>query len=207
MATREMSTTTKKAGKQEMLNSYVRNLSDTGSDRFYTKPCGKGRVLFTGPDGLCDHRVKVLEPARYVGIGIMSPEGTSELSYLWRAAATTSHPLPRSKRVGEIGWKVQSCDDVELPENCHQIMRGEFRQFGEDRHTHLYQNPWLPKPQSSKDAKVVEHVNNPLQASFTNRPNSRPVSTIKPLPQFKESRRHSISSSSTETTEFVKWNK
>lgn len=48
MATRDMSTTTKKAGKQEMLNSSVRNLSNAGSDRFYTKPCGKGRVLFTG---------------------------------------------------------------------------------------------------------------------------------------------------------------
>lgn len=39
---------------------------------------------FTGPDGIRDHQASVLDPNTYVGIGTMSPEGTSDLNYLWR---------------------------------------------------------------------------------------------------------------------------
>lgn len=39
---------------------------------------------FTGPDGIRDHDTSVLDPNTYVGIGTMSPEGTSDLNYLWR---------------------------------------------------------------------------------------------------------------------------
>ena len=38
----------------------------------------------TGPDGIRDHQASVLDPNTYVGIGTMSPEGTSDLNYLWR---------------------------------------------------------------------------------------------------------------------------
>lgn len=37
-----------------------------------------------GPDGIRDHQATVLDPNTYVGIGTMSPEGTSNLNYLWR---------------------------------------------------------------------------------------------------------------------------
>lgn len=43
-------------------------------------------ILFynIGPDGIQDHQATVLDPNTYVGIGTMSPEGTSNLNYLWR---------------------------------------------------------------------------------------------------------------------------
>ena len=41
-------------------------------------------IYNTGPDGIRDHQASVLDPNTYVGIGTMSPEGTSDLNYLWR---------------------------------------------------------------------------------------------------------------------------
>ena len=41
-------------------------------------------LILTGPDGIRDHQASVLDPNTYVGIGTMSPEGTSDLNYLWR---------------------------------------------------------------------------------------------------------------------------
>ena len=43
---------------------------------------------------------------RYVGEGTMSPEGTSEVDYLWRAPRCTPFPRPKSSVVGEIGWGI-----------------------------------------------------------------------------------------------------
>ncbi|KAK3738056.1 hypothetical protein QZH41_012927, partial [Actinostola sp. cb2023] len=54
-----------------------------GSDKFYTPYIGKGEVVFTGPDAITNQKVNILEPT-YVGIGTMSPEGTSNSDYLWR---------------------------------------------------------------------------------------------------------------------------
>ena len=119
-----------------------------GSDHLYSPYIGKGQVLLTGPDGNCDHRVNVLEPARYVGIGTMSSEGTSELSYLWRAAHTTRHPISKSLKVGGIGWNISQYNDQKLLKSGKQILRGEFRQLCEAGPTHLYQNPWTPHPMS-----------------------------------------------------------
>ncbi|XP_002121517.2 protein SPMIP2 [Ciona intestinalis] len=109
------------------------------------------RMLFTGPDGITDQRVTVEEDNRYVGIGTMSPEGTSELAYLYRPDWRNSPAvLPKHKRVGEIGWGIPKYSDRSYLYTGRQIKRGEFRQSAEDRHTHLYQNPWTPKPQYNK---------------------------------------------------------
>ncbi|XP_002737545.1 protein SPMIP2-like [Saccoglossus kowalevskii] len=110
---------------------------------------GKGAVLFTGPDGIDDYRVNVVRDGRHVGIGTMSREGSSELKYLYRAALRTPHPRPKSSQVGEIGWGIPSYTDRRLLRTGMQIKTGEFRQAAEDRHTHLYQNPWYPPPQRS----------------------------------------------------------
>ncbi|XP_070545047.1 protein SPMIP2-like [Ptychodera flava] len=110
---------------------------------------GKGAVLFTGPDGIGDYRVQVVTNDRYVGIGTMSQEGCSEAKYLYRAAPGTPHPRPRSTRVGEIGWGIPWYTDRQLLRTGMQIKTGEFRQASEDRHTHLYQNPWYPPPERS----------------------------------------------------------
>ena len=128
-----------------------------------------GRVLFTGPDGVRDHRVNVLEPARYIGIGVMSPEGTSELSYLWRAAVTTKHPLSKMKNVGEIGWNVEGGSDIRDLKKRKPLLTGEFRQLSEDRHSHLYQNPWIPHPDSD------EYKIDRLGREFIYRPHNRYV--------------------------------
>ncbi|KAK2573002.1 Uncharacterized protein P5673_002024 [Acropora cervicornis] len=121
-------------------------LSWRGSDKYYNPYIGRGEVLFTGklllynrPDGIRDHQATVLDPNTYVGIGTMSPEGTSNLNYLWRPS-----------RVGEIGWGLQFYTDYQLLRSGHQIKLGEFRQSTEDRHTHLYQNPWYPGPNDEK---------------------------------------------------------
>ena len=64
-------------------------------------------LTVVGPDGIRDHRVKIdPEPHRYVGENAMSPEGTSEVAYLWRAPETMAHPRPKSQCAGEIGWFV-----------------------------------------------------------------------------------------------------
>lgn len=42
-----------------------------------------GSVLFTGPDGLGDHRTKVLDPS-YVGHTTRSPADTADVEYLFR---------------------------------------------------------------------------------------------------------------------------
>ncbi|CAI8033033.1 Uncharacterized protein C4orf45 homolog [Geodia barretti] len=113
-----------------------------------TKP--KGAVLFTGPDGVGNHRTTVADP-RYVGHGFTSPESSSDTQYLYRSAPTCPHPAPKSARVGEVGWgvpKLTHSNDKVL-KSGHQIQLKEFRQAVEDRHTHLYQNPYYPPPPPS----------------------------------------------------------
>ena len=64
-------------------------------------------MTFSGPDGIRDHRVRVdPEPPRYIGEDSMSPEGTSEVAYLWRPPRSMAHPRPKSQCAGEIGWSV-----------------------------------------------------------------------------------------------------
>lgn len=45
-----------------------------------------------GPDGIRDHDTAVLDPNTYVGIGTMSPEGSSDLNYLWRPSKVRLQP-------------------------------------------------------------------------------------------------------------------
>uniref|UniRef100_A0A3B5QC49 Chromosome 23 C4orf45 homolog n=1 Tax=Xiphophorus maculatus TaxID=8083 RepID=A0A3B5QC49_XIPMA len=40
----------------------------------------------------------------YIGVGATSPEATSDLSYLCRAAPDAPPPAPRQSFVGEVGW-------------------------------------------------------------------------------------------------------
>ncbi|XP_034311243.2 uncharacterized protein [Magallana gigas] len=125
----------------------------------------KGRMLFTGPDGNCDHRVTVETDHRYTGIGTMSVEGTSEANYLWRPATATPFPRPRTSNVGEIGWQVPQRTDWSLPITGRQIILGDFRQECENRHSHMYQNPWYPGPYDEivpgSDASIVMNVYRP----------------------------------------------
>ena len=79
-------------------------------------------ACLTGPDGICDHSVTVEPEHRYVGIGTMSQEGTSEVDYLWRAAPSTNFPRPKSAGVGEIGWSVPVDQDWSYPNTARQIM-------------------------------------------------------------------------------------
>ena len=41
--------------------------------------------FFVGPDGVRNHKVTVKDDPTYVGIGTMSREGTSSISYLCRS--------------------------------------------------------------------------------------------------------------------------
>ncbi|XP_077999339.1 uncharacterized protein LOC144452171 [Glandiceps talaboti] len=125
------------------------NSNSTWRAKYGGRAMGKGAVLFTGPDGIGDYRVQVVTHDRQVGIGTMSRESSSEAQYLLRAAPGTPHPRPKSRRVGEIGWGVPWYADRQLLGTDMQIKTGEFRQAAEDRHTHLYQNPWYPPPQRS----------------------------------------------------------
>ena len=64
-----------------------------------------------------------MEPEqRYVGIGTMSREGTSETDYVWRAAPGTPFPRPRTAGVGEIGWAVPDRQDWDYANSSRQIM-------------------------------------------------------------------------------------
>jgi hypothetical protein len=105
----------------------------------------KGEVLFTGPDGVGNYKVEVKE-ASYIGHSTMSPEATSDTRYLCRGATGCPHPTSRSHKVGEVGWGVPTNVDHSLLKSGHQIMLKEFRQQVEDRHTHLYQEPYYDPP-------------------------------------------------------------
>ncbi|XP_028408396.1 uncharacterized protein C4orf45-like [Dendronephthya gigantea] len=122
----------------------------------YNPYVGKGAVLFTGPDAIKDHKTKILN-ATATGIGTLSPEGTSDLEYVLRAARGCPHPRPKSVKVGEIGWDVASIreDHTKLWRSGHQIKLGEFRLACELRHTHLYQNPWYPPPRSKEQVTRI----------------------------------------------------
>lgn len=132
------------------------------SNILWTDEPWRGRVLYTGPDGNCDYRVSVGPEHRYVGIGTMSLEGTSEVDYIWRAAPGTPFPRPKTAGVGEIGWCVPEYQDWSYANTARQIMLGHFRQEVEDRHSHKYQNAWYPGPQDvlvpGSDAALVMNV-------------------------------------------------
>ena len=72
-------------------------LEDSSSQGANEKVMCGGRMLFTGPDYLRDHRVTVNPDHRYVGIGTMADDGSSDLDYLWRADPKNLPRLYRKK--------------------------------------------------------------------------------------------------------------
>ncbi|XP_033625396.1 uncharacterized protein C4orf45-like [Asterias rubens] len=80
-------------------NSRETWMTARGSNRM-----GKGILVFTGPDGRKNQDVKIPEDKRYIGIGEVSAEKSSELIYLYRPA--TGAPFHRAKAdiPGSIGW-------------------------------------------------------------------------------------------------------
>ena len=65
--------------------------------------------------------MRVANNHRYVGEGNMSEEGTSDVSYLWRAPKIMPHPRPKTACVGEIGWGIQEWADWSSPQSGMQI--------------------------------------------------------------------------------------
>ncbi|XP_012726260.2 uncharacterized protein C4orf45 [Fundulus heteroclitus] len=99
------------------------------------------RILFTGPDGIGDYRPRSNYLPLYVGVGSTSPEATSDLSYLCRAAPDAPPPAPRQSCVGEVGWGWQYnqlLNRDRLLSNM-QIKKTELRQTLEDRVTQKFQ--------------------------------------------------------------------
>ena len=100
-----------------------------------------GGITFTGPDGVGDYRVTVLDP-KYVGHTVASPEATADLKYIGRAPEARNHnvasvvynylsfniiqshatPAPRSAYAGEIGWGVPRHADHSLLTTGNQIL-------------------------------------------------------------------------------------
>ena len=117
------------------------------------------RILFTGPDGIVDQTMRIEPEHRYIGIGTMSAEGTSELDYLYRPGPNQinqqtkkEEPYWALKRkhetIGGIGWGHQDARFLNKKlshEANNHLIRGEFRQAAEDRFTHLYQSPYYPE--------------------------------------------------------------
>lgn len=64
-----------------------------------------GPVLFTGPSGLRDQRVKTMsDDFLSVGESDTSTEITSQMGYLNRAPPGAEFPKAKNGQAGEIGW-------------------------------------------------------------------------------------------------------
>nr|XP_046262494.1 uncharacterized protein C4orf45 [Scatophagus argus]XP_046262495.1 uncharacterized protein C4orf45 [Scatophagus argus] len=100
------------------------------------------RMIFTGPDGIGDYRPRSNYFPWYIGVGASSPETTSDVSYLYRAAPHAPPPTPRRGYVGEVGWGWQYnqlLNSGTLLSNM-QIKKTELRTALEDRVAHRFQN-------------------------------------------------------------------
>uniref|UniRef100_A0A8C2ZB26 Uncharacterized protein n=2 Tax=Cyclopterus lumpus TaxID=8103 RepID=A0A8C2ZB26_CYCLU len=100
------------------------------------------RMLFTGPDGIGDHRPRLNYSPRYVGAGVSSPEATGDLGYLCQAAPDAPPPKPKQGYVGEVGWGWQHnqlLNSGALLSNM-QMKKTELRTALEDRVTHGFQS-------------------------------------------------------------------
>lgn len=60
-------------------------------------PPHKGEVIFTGPDGVGDHRVTVMDSHQYVGGVTASPEATGDVKYMCRAPKASVESLGEYK--------------------------------------------------------------------------------------------------------------
>ncbi|XP_038156780.1 uncharacterized protein C4orf45 [Cyprinodon tularosa] len=99
------------------------------------------RIIFTGPNGIGDYRPRSNYEPLYVGVGGVSPEATSDLGYLWRAAPHAAPPAPRQSSVGEVGWGWQYnqlLNGDRLLSNM-QIKKSELRLTLEERVSQRFQ--------------------------------------------------------------------
>ncbi|XP_053487772.1 uncharacterized protein C4orf45 homolog [Ictalurus furcatus] len=102
------------------------------------------RILFTGPDGIGDYRVRLCDFPHSIGIGALSSGATGDLNYLFRPAPCAPALLPKHFYVGEVGWGIEHglrLNARTLLSNT-QIKRSEFRSAMEDRISQILQNPW-----------------------------------------------------------------
>ena len=122
------------------------------------------RILYTGPDGIIDQTMHIEPEHRYIGIGTMSAEGTSELNYLYRPGpeenlATSTSFQRKHETIGGIGWGHQDAAFLNRKlsdDKNHKCIRGVFRQAAEDRFTHLYQSPYYDPQESEAKSKKVK---------------------------------------------------
>jgi len=113
-----------------------------------------------------DQEMNIAEKYRYIEIGTMSKEGTSELDYLYRQG-----PNPKGQsyfamkrkhqQIASVGWRHEDADflnKIISNETNNHMVRGEFRQEAENRNTHLYQSPYYEKVEFlKKELKKVEN--------------------------------------------------
>merc|ERR1712048_475986 len=125
------------------------------------------RILFTGPDGMYDQEMEISNEHRYIGIGTMSKEGTSELDFLYRQGPNPegqSYFAMKRKHqtIASIGWGYEDAAFLNkklTDETQNNLQRGEFRQAAEDRYTHLYQSPYYEDPNKKQEKKKVKSKN------------------------------------------------
>jgi len=138
-------------------NSILSNRTNTTwrADVFGKPRLNRGAMVFTGPDGLRQHRQSVLDPD-YVGEGNWgwTPERTSSAFYVMRAAPETPHPRPKSSYSDAYGFGCwgPSAAMCSWRHKDHAIKLGPFRQQLEQDATHLGQAPWYPAPGESREA-------------------------------------------------------
>ncbi|GAA6090043.1 uncharacterized protein C4orf45 homolog [Tachysurus ichikawai] len=114
-----------------------------------TDPTRQGpgqRILFTGPDGIGNYRVRLCDFPH--SIGAVSSEATGDLNYLFRHAPCALPWLPKHCYVGGVGWGIEHglrLNARSLLSNT-QIKRSEFRSVMEDKISQIFQTPWQVTP-------------------------------------------------------------
>ncbi|KAG7328894.1 hypothetical protein KOW79_007068 [Hemibagrus wyckioides] len=101
------------------------------------------RILFTGPDGIGNYRVRLCDFPH--SIGALSSEATGDLNYLFRPAPRAPAWLSKHCYVGGVGWGIEHglrLNTRSLLSNT-QIKRSEFRSAMEDR---ISQISWQVPP-------------------------------------------------------------
>ncbi|KAF7707023.1 uncharacterized protein LOC124386372 [Silurus meridionalis] len=93
-----------------------------------------GQILFSGPDGIGNYRVRQYDFHNSIGIVDLPAEATGDLNYLFRPASGAPPPLPRHCYVGEVGWGIMygfQLNARTLLSN-HQLKRSVFCSDMED---------------------------------------------------------------------------
>merc|ERR1711953_708253 len=89
-------------------------------------------IILTGPSGTRNHRVKIEDEHRKIGIGDRSELESSELKYLDRKSKVEYSLYSKNQLAGGIGWRHEkSVPTVALDGEYYGIKKGEFRQAAE----------------------------------------------------------------------------